>query len=219
MLTTNAMRTTNAMLPIDALLTTDARRLSVPQRLAGAIACAVSESAAWLGYGPGLLVCSVTILLLPLLWLGRLPHVNVGRFGLLIVGSLLVSRWWASKSRTEISLPQPVEELQDLAQERTRELQRNQPWLQEQDRLLDLAQDAILSKDQNGIVGSWSQGAGQMYGWNSQEAIGSPASRPGCGQRPMARRTLPRQPRWCATDGHEPLGASPRCGWDERRIV
>jgi hypothetical protein len=89
MLTTNAMRTTNAMLPIDALLTTDARRLSVPQRLAGAIACAVSESAAWLGYGPGLLVCSVTILLLPLLWLGRLPHVNVGRFGLLIVGLAL----------------------------------------------------------------------------------------------------------------------------------
>src|SRR5437762_12371933 len=41
--------------------------------------------AAWLGYGPGLLVCSVTTLLLPPLLLGRAPHVNIARISLLAV--------------------------------------------------------------------------------------------------------------------------------------
>ena len=128
--------------------------------------------AAWLGYGPGLLVCSLTTFLLPPLLLSQPPGVQIGRFGLLIVVSLLVSRLSASKRRTEISLRRSAEELEDRVRERTRELQRNEQRLQEQARLLDLTQDAILSTDQNGAIGFWSRGAEQMYGWSSQEAIG-----------------------------------------------
>ncbi|MBZ5621652.1 MAG: PAS domain S-box protein [Acidobacteriia bacterium] len=128
--------------------------------------------AAWLGYGPGVLVCSVTAFLLPPLLLGQLPHLEIVRFGLLILVLLSVSRLSASKRRTEISLRRSAEELEDRVRERTQELQRNERRLQEQARLLDLAQDAILTTDQNGVVDFWSRGAEQMYGWTSREAIG-----------------------------------------------
>ena len=40
---------------------------------------------AWLGYGPGLLVCWVTTFLLPPLLLGRPPQMDMARFGLLMI--------------------------------------------------------------------------------------------------------------------------------------
>lgn len=44
--------------------------------------------------------------------------------------------------------------------------------LQEKAQLLDLAHDAILVQDLNGIVKFWSPGAERIYGWTQDEALG-----------------------------------------------
>src|SRR5580704_6801239 len=58
--------------------------------------------AAWLGYGPGLLVCALVTFVIPrILMPARACHVDFGRFGLLMVISLLISRISTSKRSTE----------------------------------------------------------------------------------------------------------------------
>jgi PAS domain S-box-containing protein len=56
--------------------------------------------------------------------------------------------------------------------ERTALLERQTAVLTEQAELLDLARDAIIVRDMNGRVISWSRGAEVLYGWASAEAIG-----------------------------------------------
>ncbi len=128
--------------------------------------------AAWLGYGPGLMICAITTFLLPPLLLGRAPHTDAGRFSLLVIISLLISRLAASKRRTEASLRYAAEQLESRVRERTLELERNEQSLREQTRLLDLAHDAILTTDSEGTICFWNQGAERMYGWSVEEAIG-----------------------------------------------
>jgi PAS domain S-box-containing protein len=43
--------------------------------------------------------------------------------------------------------------------------------------IVDSADDAIISKDLNGIIESWNQGAQRMYGYTSEEMIGQPVLR------------------------------------------
>jgi len=38
--------------------------------------------------------------------------------------------------------------------------------------LLDLANDAIFTKDPNGVIAYWNQGAERLYGWTAEEALG-----------------------------------------------
>jgi two-component system, cell cycle sensor histidine kinase and response regulator CckA len=129
--------------------------------------------AAWLGYGPGLLVCALVTFVIPgILMPARASHVDFGRFGLLVVISLLISRISTSKRSTEATLRRSAEDLEERVQERTAELRRNEQRLREQAQLLDLAQDAILSKDDAGRIRYWSRGAEQMYGWTAEEAVG-----------------------------------------------
>lgn len=130
-------------------------------------------AAAWLGYGPGLLVCGIVTFVLPKLLIpARATHVDFGRFGLLVIISLLISWISASKRRTEKSLRRSAEELEERVRQRTIELQQNEQRLREQAQLLDLAQDAIVSKDANGVIRYWSRGAEMMYGWTAAEASG-----------------------------------------------
>src|SRR5439155_17439695 len=84
----------------------------------------------------------------------------------------LISRIGASKRHTEASLRSAAATLEGRVAERTAELVRNELQLREQAQLLDLATDAILVKDQDGLVRFWSHGASELYGWTKWDAAG-----------------------------------------------
>lgn len=52
------------------------------------------------------------------------------------------------------------------------EQQYSQLILLEQSQLLDLAHETIMTRDLNGVITFWNQGAEQMYGWTQAEALG-----------------------------------------------
>jgi PAS domain S-box-containing protein len=128
---------------------------------------------AWLGYGEGVLaVILITFVIPRLLVPGTRLHPDFGRFGLLLVLSLLVSSISAYKRKAERALKLASDQLESRVQSRTLELQYNEQRLSEKARLLDLAPVGVLSTDGNDVIRYWSQGAAQMYGWTSQEAVG-----------------------------------------------
>jgi PAS domain S-box-containing protein len=43
--------------------------------------------------------------------------------------------------------------------------------------IIDSAEDAIVGKDLNGIVNSWNEGAGRMFGYSADEMLGQPLQR------------------------------------------
>ena len=128
---------------------------------------------AWLGYGEGVLAGILITFVIPHLLLpGTSLHPDLGRFGLLLVLSLLVSSISAYKRKAEKALKFTADELESRVQSRTLELQKNEQRLSEKARLLDLAPVAVLSTERDDVIRYWSQGAAQMYGWTSQEAVG-----------------------------------------------
>jgi two-component system, cell cycle sensor histidine kinase and response regulator CckA len=128
---------------------------------------------AWLGYGEGVLAGILITFVIPHLLLPGTPlHPDVGRFGLVLVLSLLVSSISAYKRKAEKALKFAANELESRVQSRTLQLQKNEQQLSEKARLLDLAPVAVLSTDRDDVIRYWSQGAVQMYGWTSQEAVG-----------------------------------------------
>lgn len=88
-----------------------------------------------------------------------------------------------------------LEELEKLVGQRTADLRSTNENLQteilvrqeaearirEQARMLDLAHDAILVQDLEGIVRYWNLGAERLYGWKSSEAIGARIAMLYCG--------------------------------------
>ncbi len=128
---------------------------------------------AWLGYGEGVLAGILITFVIPHLLLPGTPlHPDVGRFGLLLVLSLLVSSISTYRRKAERALKFAADELESRVQSRTLELQKNEQRLSEKARLLDLAPVGVLSTDGDDVIRYWSQGAAQMYGWTSQEAVG-----------------------------------------------
>jgi len=129
--------------------------------------------AAWLGYGPGIVVCFLlTFVVPPLLVPGRPVSADLGKFGLLVFISLLISRIASSKRRSEALLRDWGESLEVRVAERTRELNEQKEQLREQAQLLELASDGIFTVDLNGIVHFWNRGAERLYGYSSAEAEG-----------------------------------------------
>src|SRR5258706_15390804 len=131
--------------------------------------------AAWRGYGPGIVIVTLTVFVAPRM-IGTNPRrpVDLVSFALLTLCLLLVSRLSATKRRTEASLRLAAETLEERVAQRTLELSQNQERLREQAQLLDLANDAILTLDQGGVITFWGRGAAQLYGWKAEEAVGKP---------------------------------------------
>jgi two-component system cell cycle sensor histidine kinase/response regulator CckA len=129
--------------------------------------------AAWLGYGPGVLICSLILFAVPPLLLpGRPNHVEPGRFALLIFISLLVSRIGASKRKSESMLRKWGEELEVRVAERTAELERNQRSLAWLAAIVQSSDDAIVGETLEGTITSWNAGAEALFGYAPEETIG-----------------------------------------------
>lgn len=121
---------------------------------------------AWLGYGPGILIYTLTSLVAPRVLLpGRPHHFDPVSFGLAALVMLLISAVASSRRSAAATLEQRVAE-------RTRELSEHRERLQEQARLLDLTSDAILSSNREGVLLFWNRGAEELYGWTAHEVEG-----------------------------------------------
>jgi two-component system cell cycle sensor histidine kinase/response regulator CckA len=87
----------------------------------------VMLGAAWLGYGPGVLICAIVTLALPHMTragANRGARVDLTRFALVLIISLLVSRISQTRRRTEAALRRTAEDLEIRVRERTEEAMR-----------------------------------------------------------------------------------------------
>ncbi|MBD2203523.1 PAS domain-containing protein [Calothrix sp. FACHB-1219] len=109
-------------------------------------------------------------------------HTTTGEIGgIIIFGNDITER-----KQVQIALEQMNTELEQRVYQRTEQLkqtndrlldtviqqQQIQLLLLEQAQLLDLAHDAIISRDLNGVIGFWNEGAEFMYGFSKAEAVG-----------------------------------------------
>jgi len=63
-------------------------------------------------------------------------------------------------------------ELEQRVEERTKQLQGSEDLLRERADLLELATEAIIVRDMNGMVLFWNSGAEALYGWERGEVLG-----------------------------------------------
>ena len=63
-------------------------------------------------------------------------------------------------------------ELESRVDQRTRELQESENLLRERADLLELASEAILVRDLDGVLTYWNAGAEALYGWERSEVLG-----------------------------------------------
>ena len=58
--------------------------------------------------------------------------------------------------------------------ERTEQLRESEGLLRERADLLELATEAIMVRDMNGVMLYWNSGAEALYGWRREEVLGKP---------------------------------------------
>jgi PAS domain S-box-containing protein len=117
--------------------------------------------------------------------------IGAGLLGCGIVGLALVAirRDFAGRSRAELALRDAKDELEVRVQERTAQLERAAEMNARLAAIIEYSDDAIASKDLDGIITSWNPGAERLFGYSAQEAVG----------RPMAMLIPPERP------GEEPI--------------
>jgi len=123
---------------------------------------------AWLGYGPGLVVCFLLLFVAPRVLVPGKPHpVDLGQFALLVIISLLVSRLSQTTRRSEVQLRRQEQDLRAKILEDTVEIQRLADIVESSD-------DAIIGISTEGAITSWNGGAEKLSGYTARETIGHP---------------------------------------------
>jgi PAS domain S-box-containing protein len=76
--------------------------------------------------------------------------------------------------RTNRQLERLNSDLERRVEERTQQLRESEELLRERADLLELATEAIMVRDLNGIIQFWNSGAEGLYGWRRDEVLGKP---------------------------------------------
>jgi PAS domain S-box-containing protein len=92
---------------------------------------------------------------------------SVLAFGLVGLALVAIRRDFAGRTRAERALREAKDELEVRVQERTAQLTQVASIVESSD-------DAIVSKDLNGVITSWNPGAERLFGYSAQEAVGQP---------------------------------------------
>jgi two-component system, NtrC family, sensor kinase len=79
---------------------------------------------------------------------------------------------FAELHRTNRQLERLNSDLERRVEERTQQLRENEDLLRERADLLELATEAIMVRDLNGIIQFWNSGAEALYGWRRDEVLG-----------------------------------------------
>jgi PAS domain S-box-containing protein len=87
--------------------------------------------------------------------------------GLVGLALLAIRRDFAGRTRAERALREARDQLEVRVQERTAQLAQVASIVESSD-------DAIISKDLNGVITSWNPGAERLFGYSAQEAVGKP---------------------------------------------
>jgi PAS domain S-box-containing protein len=87
---------------------------------------------------------------------------------------LAIRRDFAGRARAEQALRDAKEHLELRVRQRTAELEKAGETDSRLASIIASSDDAIASKDLNGIITSWNPGAERLFGYSAQEALGKP---------------------------------------------
>jgi len=146
--------------------------------------------AAWYcGSGPAILTVTITAVGIWYLFLPpthsfavkEVPDIS-GLLGFLVFSAVIIvlgeasRRGIARQEKAEDDLRRAHEELEHRVHERTAALQKRTAEVIEKATLLDLANDAIVTKTAENTIAYWNEGAERLYGWSAAEALGRPVA-------------------------------------------